>query len=76
MSEIIFGAVLVAIVGFIFHLGIRYLQEIKASSQRVDTQFNKQEYVKENREQVGVSNRGTSMDGRKIYSKSPSDLGL
>lgn len=76
MSEIIFGAVLVAITGFIFHLGIHYLQEIKASSQRVDTQFNKQEYVKENREQVGVSNRGTSMDGRKIYSKSPSDFGL
>lgn len=76
MFDLIFGAVLVLIIGFVLLQGIRYIREIKAAAQRVDAQFNKQDYVKENRETFGASNMGTSMDGRKIYSKSPSDLGL
>lgn len=76
MFEYIFGGALVLITAFVFYLGIHYIREIKASTQRADTQFNKQDFVKENREQFGASNRGTSMDGRKIYAKSPSDLGL
>jgi high-affinity Fe2+/Pb2+ permease len=76
LFELIFGAVLVLITAFVFYLGIHYIHETKALTQRGDTQFNKQDYVKKNREQFGASNRGTSMDGRNIYAKSPSDLGL
>lgn len=76
MTEVIFGIVLLLITIFIICLGIHYIHEIKASTRRTDTQFNKQEYVKDNRQQVGVSNRGSSMDERKIYIIGPSDLGL
>lgn len=76
MGEILFGIVLLAFFVPIFIWGIRYLKEIKNKALQNGVQPNKQEYVKQNRGRFGVSNRGTSMDGCEIYSKSPADLGL
>lgn len=76
MSVIIIPAVLCFITAVIIIIGIRYIRAAKAAAQRRNTKFNKQRYVKEQRKQFGASNRGTSMDGRKIYAKSPSELGL
>lgn len=76
MSEILLGVVLLVFVVPIFGWGIRYLKEIKAKALHSSIQPSKQEYVKQNRKCFGVSNRGTSMDGCEVYSKSPADLGL
>ncbi len=76
MAKYFFIAGLVLIIGLFFCIGIRYIREVKASTQQTDPEFNKQEYVKDNRNKFGVSNKGTSMDERRIYVKSPSDFGV
>lgn len=76
MGNWILGIGLALIVGSVFYLGIRHISDIMASTKKVVVQLNKQDYVKQNRQQYGASNRGTSMDKRNVYAKTPSDLGL
>ena len=76
MSDFTIGIVLALVVIVFCLIGIEYVRTTKKSIRDDTEAFNKQEYVKQNRSKFGVENRGTSMDGRKIFTVSPSDLGL
>ena len=76
MSEVITVIVLGIVAILFFAVGVLYVHITKKSAKASHTAFNKQEYVKQNRAEFGVENRGTSMDGQKIFTVSPSDIGL
>jgi len=76
MSEIVINIVLVIFAALFFIAGGFYIHTTKKSANANQSSFNKQEYVKQNRAKFGVENRGTSMDDRKIFTVSPSDIGI
>ena len=57
-------------------VGVAYVYATAFSSSRNIDRTNKQEYVKQNRNYFGASNKGTSMDGQKIYIVEYSKLGF
>lgn len=58
-------------------VGIRYIGQYRFTSTRTSKQiFNKQEAVKERREEFGVSNQGTSMEDAPIHVVPYNDLGI
>ena len=57
-------------------VGAVYVHATACSSSRNIDQTNKQEYVKQNRNYFGASNKGTSMDGQEIYTVEYSKLGF
>ena len=76
MAEIIGNTILAVVIGLFVIAGWSYIRTTKKSVKATYSVFNKQEYVKQNRTKFGVENRGTSMDGHKIFTVSPSDIGL
>lgn len=76
MSEIIVGIILAVVIILFVIAGWSYIRTTQKSVKATHSVFNKQEYVKQNRAKFGVENRGTSMDGHKIFTVSPSDIGL
>ena len=76
MSKIFIGIVfLIAVLLFGF-AGQAYVRATRKSVKAAHAVVNRQKFVKQNRAKFGVENRGTSMDGCKIFTVSPSDIGL
>lgn len=69
-------AVIIIVVALFLFAGVYYIRNTMKSAEINCTAFNKQSYVKKNRRQFGVENRGTSMDGKEIFTVSPVDMGL
>lgn len=64
---------IVLMILFIF-IGYFYVKESANKTETFDS--NEQEYIKKNRELYGVSNKGTSLDNKEIYTIDISKLGL
>ncbi len=76
MLEIVLVIILLLASIAIIYMAYSHVQSSRSASPQGCSKINKQEYVKENRRLFGVSNKGTSMDKRKIYSVDASKLGF
>lgn len=76
MTSCFWGITLISIVGYVYYLGIRHISALKVSMNITDNHFNRQDFVRQNRLLYGTLDREVVKDKRKIFTKTPSDLGF
>lgn len=74
IAKLFFAAYVGLLIGFFFE-GLHYLKEVAELEKVNQSKFNKQQFVKDNRDVFGINEKGCAQVNE-VYAVSPQDMGF